>query len=167
MEIGRSNLDLELLRAVEPKDVSLSGQKDAFSVFYKLSDHQKITVHRSRQVADQQRFECYEFSGITIGSCESGDIQIGSTKAKYDVLEGDLVAITADTQTFGVSFFQVSNLKWLDNFSVGLFSTTHEYDWLTPVEDLASPFILDLVFNGKILGDAITVGPRIGLDIKY
>ena len=66
------------------------------------------------------------------------------------------MAITADTQTFGLSFFQVSNLKWLDNFSVGLFSTTHEYDWLTPVEDLASPFILGLVFNGKTLGDSIT-----------
>jgi hypothetical protein len=155
-EIGRSNLDLELARATEPKDVSLAGQKDTVSLFYKLSDHQRIALYGSRQGADQQRFECYDFSGITIGSCESGDIQIGSTNAKYDVLEGDLVAITADTQTFGVSFLQVSDLYWLDNFSVGLFSTTHEYDWLTPVEDLASPFILGLVFNRRTLGDAIT-----------
>ena len=155
-EIGRANLDLELVRSVEPIDVSLSGQKDTFSLFYKLSDYQKITLYGSRQSADQQRFECYDFSGITIGSCEAGDIQIGSTDAKYDFLEGDLVAITADTKTYGVSFSQVSDLRWLDSFSIGVFSTTHEYDWLTPVEDIASPFILGLVINEKTLGDAIT-----------
>ena len=155
-EIGRSNLDLELARAVEPKDVSLAGQKDTASLFYKLSDHQKITFHGSRQDTDDQRFECYDFSGIVIGSCNDGDIQIGSTNAKYDALEGDLVAISADTRTHGISFSQTTNSKWIDSFSVGVFSTTHEYDWLTPVEDLASPFILGLVFNGKTLGDAIT-----------
>ena len=155
-DIGRSNLDLELARAVEPKDVCLAGQKDTVSLFYKHSDHQRITLHGSHQDADQQRFECYDFSGITIGRCESGDIQIGSTNAKYDALEGDLVAISADTRTHGISFSQTTNSKWIDSFSVGIFSTTHEYDWLTPVEDLASPFILGLVFNGKTLGDAIT-----------
>mgnify|MGYP001497102252 CR=1 FL=1 len=154
-EIGQANLDLELIRSVEPIDVSLSGKKDTLSVFYKLSDYQKITLHGSRQGADQQRFECYDFSGITIGSCEAGDIQIGSTDAKYDFLDGDLVAITANTKTYGVSFFQVSDLRWLDSFSAGIFTTTHEYDWLTPVEDIASPFILGLVINDKTLGDAI------------
>lgn len=156
LAVGRSNLDLELLRAEEPKDVSLSAKKDAFFVFYKLSDQQKLTLSASRQVADEQRFECYDFSGITIGSCDDGDTQIGSTNAKYDVLEGDLVGISAASRTHGISFSQMTNSKWIDSFSVGIFSTTHEYDWLTPVEDLASPFILGLVFNGKILGDAIT-----------
>ncbi len=155
-EIGRANLDLELIRSVEPIDVSLSGKKDSFSVFYELSDYQTITLHGSRQGSEQQRFECYDFIGITIGSCEASDIQISSSKAKYDTLDGDLVAIAAETKTVGVSFFQATDLKWLDSFSVGIFSTTHEYDWLTPVEDLRSPFILGLVINGKTLGDAIT-----------
>ena len=155
-EVGRSNLDLELARAAEPKDVSLAGQKDTASLFYKLSDHQRITLHGSRQDADEQRFECYDFSGITIGSCENSDIQIGSTNPKYDALGGDLVAISAATRTHGISFSQMTNAKWIDSFSVGVFSTTHEYDWLTPVEDLDSPFILGLVFNEKTLGDAIT-----------
>jgi len=155
-EVGRSNLDLELARATEPKDISLAGQKDTVSLFYKLSDYQRITLHGSHQDTDDQYFECYDFSGITIGSCEAGDIQIGSTDAKYDFLEGDLVAITADTKTYGVSFSQVSDLRWLDSFSVGICTTIHEYDWLTPVEDIASPFILGLVINEKTLGDAIT-----------
>ena len=154
--VGRSNLDLDLVRSVEPIDVSLSAKKDSLTVFYKPSDYRKITLSVSRQAADQQRFACYDFSGITIGSCEAADIQVGSIKAKYDVLEGDLVGISADTKTIGISFSQVTNSRWLDYFSVGLFSTTHKYDWLTPVEDLASPFILGLVFNGKTLGDSIT-----------
>ena len=33
-EIGRANLDLELIRSVEPIDVSLSGKKDTLSLFY-------------------------------------------------------------------------------------------------------------------------------------
>ena len=160
LTVGRSNLDLELLRAVEPKDVSLSAKKDAFSVFYKLSDHQKLTLSASRQGAQEQRFECYDFTGITIGSCESGDIQIRSNNKKYDFLDGDLVSITADTETFGASFEQVTNSEWVDNFSAGIFSTTHQYDWLTPAEDLESPFILGLKFNGKILGEAITESLR-------
>ena len=153
--VGRSNLDLDLVRSVEPIDVSLSAKKDTLTVFHKPSDYRKITLSVSRQAADQQRFACYDFSGITIGSCEAADIQVGSAKAKYDVLEGDLVGISANTNTIGISFTQVTNSRWLDYFSVGLFSTTHEYDWLTPVEDLASPFILGLVFNGKTLGDSI------------
>jgi hypothetical protein len=153
---GRSNLDLDLVRSVEPIDVSLSAKNDTLTVFHKPSDYRKITLSVSRQTADQQRFACYDFSGITIGSCDDGDIPIGSTNAKYDALEGDLVAISAATKTNGISFSQTANSKWIDSFSVGIFSTTHEYDWLTPVEDLASPFILGLVFNGKTLGDAIT-----------
>ena len=154
--VGRSNLNLDLVRSVEPIDVSLSAKKDSLTVFHKPSDYRKITLSVSRQAADQQRFACYDFSGITIGSCEAADIQVGSIKAKYDVLEGDLVGINADTKTIGISFSQVTNSRWIDYFSVGLFSTTHEYDWLTPVEDLASPFILGLVLNGKTLGDSIT-----------
>ena len=154
--VGRSNLDLDLVRSVEPIDVSLSAKKDSLAVFYKPSDYRKITLSVSRQKADQQRFACYDFSGITIGSCEAADVQVGSIKPKYDVLEGDLVGISANTKTIGISFSQVTNSKWLDYFSVGLFSTTHDYDWLTPVEDLESPFILGLIFNGKTLGDSIT-----------
>ena len=156
LEIGRSNLDLDLVRSVEPIDVSLSAKKDFLTVFHKLSDYRKITLSVSRQGADQQRFACYDFSGITIGSCEAADVQVGSIKPKYDVLEEDLVGISANTKTIGISFSQVTNSRWLDYFSVGLFSTTHDYNWLTPVEDLESPFILGLVFNGKTLGDSIT-----------
>ena len=53
VELGRSSLDLELLRATEPKDVSLSAIKDSVSFSYKLSDDQKITLAMSQQEADE------------------------------------------------------------------------------------------------------------------
>lgn len=156
LEARRSNLDLNLVRSLEPKDVSLSADKDAFSLFYTISHHQKITLSLSEQKAKHQRFSCYNFSNITVGSCEGADFQVDNANEKYSVLKGDLVGISADAYSIGVSFSQQTDAKWLDSFSVGLYSTTHDYDWLTPVEDLSSPFILGLVFNGKQLGNAIT-----------
>lgn len=156
LEARHSNLDLNLLRPVEPKDVSLSADKDVVSFFYAISHHQKITLSLSEQKANQQRFSCYNFSNITVGSCEGADFQVDNATEKYSVLKGDLVGISADTSTIGVSFSQQADAKWLDSFSVGFYSTTHDYDWLTPVEDLSSPFILGLEFNGKRLGNAIT-----------
>ena len=154
--VGRSDFDMQLQRSVEPKDVSLSATEDFFSIFYKVSDDKKLGLSVIRQLADQQRFECYDFSGITLGPCQSGAIQLDGTNDKYDVLEGDLVGISAETISIGLSFQQQLDWVWLDDFTVGVFSTTHDYDWLTPIEDLASPFILGLKFNGKTLGDAIT-----------
>ena len=161
LELGRSSLDLELLRSTEPKDVSLSAIKDSVSFSYKLSDEQKITLAISQQEADEQRFECYGFAGITVGSCDASDIQINSSDAKYNDLEGDLVSIKAKTGTKGVTFYQSSNSIWTDYWSVGLLSTTHDYRWLSPVEDINSPFILGLMFGGVTLGEAINDALRI------
>ena len=108
----------------------------------------------SQQEADEQRFECYGFAGITVGSCDASDIQINSSDAKYNDLEGDLVSIKAKTGTKGVTFHQNSNSIWTDYWSVGLLSTTHDYRWLSPVEDINSTFILGLWFDGVTLGEA-------------
>lgn len=155
LEIKRSSFDLELLRSSEPIDVALSARKDSFSLSYKLSDGQKITLAGSRQEADQQRFKCYGFSGITVGSCDLSDIQINSSDERYDVLEGDLVGIDATTSSVGLMFHQQLDLSWFDHWSAGLTSTTHDYNWLTPVEDITSPFILGIKINKITLGDAI------------
>ena len=156
VEFERSNLNLELVRIVEPKDVSLSGKKTSILLNYKLSNYQKIILHRSTQKAAEQRFECYNFNGITLGSCESADIQIVSSDNKYEALNGYLISIDAKTKTFGLSFFQLTDSIWIDNFSLGFYSTTHDYNWITPVEDLTSPFILGLTFDGQTLGASIS-----------
>ena len=154
-QIDHDRLNLNLQRVVEPLDVSLSAHKDSFLIFYRLSDVTRVSFHLSQQIADPQRFECYYSAGITIGSCENSNVQVGSLNPKYDFLNGDLIAINADTESFGITISRSSDRKWLDSLSVGIFSTTHKYDWSTPLEDLVSPYILELVFNGNKLGDAI------------
>tara|TARA_B110000908_G_C10223745_1_gene436791 strand:- start:171 stop:1160 length:990 start_codon:yes stop_codon:yes gene_type:complete len=161
LEIGRSSLGLELLRATEPKDVSLFALKNWVSFSHTLSGDQKIILVMSQQEADEQRFECYGFAGITVGSCDASDIQITSSDGKYDYLEGDIVSIKAKTNSKGVSFYQNTNSIWADYWSVGLLSTTHDYRWLSPVEDIKSPFILGLMFDGTTLGEAINDALRI------
>ena len=90
-----------------------------------------------------------------MGNCTDSDIQISSTQSKYDRLDGSLIAISADTKTLGLNITQELDSSWLDAFSFGLASTKHEYDWLTPIEDIESPFILELMINGNRLGDVI------------
>jgi hypothetical protein len=155
LEVKRSSFDLELLRSSEPIDVALSARKDSVSLSYKLSDEQKFTLAMSQQEADEQRFECYGFAGITVGSCDASDIQINSSDERYDVLEGDLVGIDAKTSSVGLMFHQQLDLSWFDHWSAGLTSTTHDYNWLTPVEEITSPFILGIKINNITLGDAI------------
>ena len=153
--IGQSKLELDLLRSSEPKDVSLSADKVYLDLFYRLHDSRYLKFFFQQQKADEQKFDCYTFSTIILGNCTDSDIQISSTQSKYDRLDGSLVALSADTKTLGLNITQELDSFWLDALSIGLASTKHEYDWLTPIEDIESPFILDLMINGNRLGDVI------------
>jgi len=153
--VEKSELELDLQRSTEPKDVSLTAKKYFVEGFYRLTDSQKVSLFVQQQKANEQRFDCYSFSNITVGSCLNADIQIGSSNPKYDHLEGSLIAINGDTKTVGFEFEQQIQRTWLDSVSIGLSSTKHEYSWLTPIEDIQSPFLLNLVINGNTLGDVI------------
>ena len=153
--IGQSKLELDLLRSSEPKDVSLSANKVHLDLFYRFNDARYLKFSFQQQEADEQRFDCYTFSTIILGNCTDSDIQLSSTQSKYDRLHGSLIALDADTKTLGLNITQELDSFWLDAFSFGLASTKHEYDWLTPIEDIQSPFILDLMINGNRLGDMI------------
>ena len=155
MMIGQSKLELDLLRSSEPKDVSLSADKVHLDLLYQLHDSRYLKIFFQQQKADEQRFDCYTFSTIILGNCTDSDIQISSTQSKYDQLDGSLIALSADTKTLGLNITQELDSSWLDAFSFGLASTKHEYDWLTPIEDIQSPFILGLMINGNRLGDVI------------
>jgi hypothetical protein len=71
-------------------------------------------------------------------------------------LDGALIAFSAATSTIGIEYRQLVDWRWLDEVSVGAYSTRHDYDWLSPVEDFQSPFLLGLTINGALLGDALS-----------
>ena len=155
ISLANSDLSLNLQRSSEPIDVSLDANKQIVTFFYKINEDLKINLIHEDQSANQQQFSCYSFSGITIGSCNSSDIQIGTNNPKYDVLGENLIVIDADTATKGIRLDYKIDSFLLDNISIGLLSTKHTYDWLSPLEDIQSPFIRDLVINGVVLGDAL------------
>ena len=155
ISLAHSDLSLNLQRSSEPIDVSLDANKQIVTFFYKINEDLKINLIHENQSANQQQFSCYSFSGITIGSCNSSDIQIGTNNPKYDVLGENLIVIDADTATKGIRLDYKIDSFLLDNISIGLLSTKHNYDWLSPLEDIESPFIRGLVINGVVLGEAL------------
>ncbi len=154
--IESSDLVLNLSRLSEPKDVSLKAKTLGVSASFSISDTQKLNVHIKEQKADQQRFNCYSAMNIVLGDCASADIEIASNKPKYDHLDGALIEVSAATSTIGIEYSQFVDWRWLDEVSVGAYSTRHDYDWLSPMEDFQSPFLLGLTINGVVLGDALS-----------
>ena len=74
--IGKSDLELELLRNTEPKDVSLDVTTDEVDLYYYLGENAYLQLGFSNQKPVDQIFNCYGFGSLTIGSCEDSDIQI-------------------------------------------------------------------------------------------
>tara|TARA_Y100000748_G_C15439214_1_gene466496 strand:- start:74 stop:1102 length:1029 start_codon:yes stop_codon:yes gene_type:complete len=155
ISLAHSDLSLNLQRSSEPIDVSLDANKQIVTFFYKINEDLKINLIYENQSADQQQFSCYSFSGITLGSCDSSDIQIGTNNPKYDVLGENFIAIDADTSTKGVRLDYKTDSFLIDDISIGFLSTEQTYNWLSPLEDIESPFIRGLVINGVVLGDAL------------
>ena len=153
--IGQSELNMDLLRSSEPKDVSLSTDKVHLDLFYRLHDSQYLLFSFQQQKADEQVFDCYSLNNITLGNCDTSDLEISSTNPQYDYLNGSLLAISGETKSIGLDLTQELEFFWLDKLLIGVTSTKHEYDWLTPLEEIKSPFILGLVINENSLEQMI------------
>ena len=153
--IGKSDLELELLRSTEPKDVSLDVTTDEIDLYYYLNENSYLQLGFSNQKPVDQIFNCYGFGSLTIGSCEDSDIEISSTNPIYQDLNGALISLSAETKSYSFSYIKELSGVFLQEASLGITSTEHIYDWKTPIEDISSPFLLGLSFEGETLGDLI------------
>ena len=150
-----NEIDLTLQRSSEPKDVSLFTAKDGFELGYIFQNDDYLYVLASKQNADQQLFNCYEFSTFILGSCDSANLQISSANPKYDSLGNNIVSINASTKSYGVGYKKHFNNFWVESAAVEFVKTSYEYNWLSPLEDIKSPFLLNLTIEGVTLGDAL------------
>jgi len=150
-----NEIDLTLQRSSEPKDVSLFAAKDGFELGYIFQNDNYFYVIASKQNADQQLFNCYEFSTFILGSCDSANLQISSANPKYDSLGNNIVSINASTKSYGVGYKKHFNNFWVESAAVEFVKTSYEYNWLSPLEDIKSPFLLNLTIEGVTLGDAL------------
>ena len=150
-----NEIDLTLQRSSEPKDVSLLTIKDGLELGYIFQNDDYLYVLASKQNADQQLFNCYEFSTFILGSCDSANLQISSANPKYDSLGDNIVSIDASTKSYGVGYKKHFNNFWIESTAIEFVKTSYEYNWLSPFEDIKSPFLLNLTIEGVTLGDAL------------
>jgi hypothetical protein len=150
-----SELDLTLQRSSEPKDVSLNAKKKGFDLGYVLKNGDYLYLFTSKQHADPQSFNCYEFSGFVIGSCVAANLQVSSTNSLYESLGNNIISINALTKNYGVGYQKYFNNFWVKSTLIELTNTSYSYDWLSPLEDIQSPFLLNLKVDDITLGDAL------------
>lgn len=146
---------LNLYRSTEPKDISLFAKKKMFSLGYLLNDRDHIYAMSSKQLAMAQSFNCYEFSSITLGFCDTADFEISSSNSKYDSLGNNVIKISGSTENFGLGYHKSYDDFWFESVSLEYIKTSYSYDWISPLEDIKSPFLLNLTFDGVLLGDAL------------
>ena len=155
-KIYSNEIELNLERATEPKNVTLNAKKDGGSIGYNINDKNLVYISYANQVADPQVFSCYEFSGFILGGCDNASFIISSSNPKYDNLGSNIISINGDTNTFSIGYTRFINNFWLNSISFDIAQTKYNYNWLSPIEDIQSPFLLNLTINGNNLGDAIT-----------
>ena len=151
----RNNLELNLIRDTEPKNLSLIAEKENFGIGFMLNNSNAFYLVTSKQVADEQSFNCYGFNSITLGSCASADFQLSSQNTKYSGLGSNIISIEGNTKTFGIGVKKYIDNFWFDSVNFEVNKTSYDYDWLSPIEDISSSFLLNMNFNGVLLGDAI------------
>jgi len=154
-----ASTDLSLTRFTEPKDVSLLANKKSYKAGYYFRSNYLYLIS-SYQKADQQSFECYTFNTITIGSCKDSDLQISSDNPLYSSLGNKIIQISGQSKTNGIGIQRYINDFWISSFSIEALSTDYNYSWLSSLEEITSPFLLNLTISGTRLGDALDSGFR-------
>ena len=150
-----SEMNLKLLRTAEPKNVSLNADKQGFKIGYELKNRDYLYLLGSKQTANPQLINCYEFSTFILGDCDSANLQISSTNPKYDTLENNIFSINGSTKSYGVGYKREFNKLWIESTVIELINTSYKYNWLSPLEDIGSPFLLNLTIGGIALVDAL------------
>lgn len=151
-----SEIDLQLQRATEPKDVALYANKKIAKFGYQFNDRHYLYLVSLEQSADPQAFNCYQFSTFILGSCNQADLQISSSNPKYEILGDNIISIAGSTEAYGIGYQRNFNNFWISSSKIEIINTDYSYNWLSPLEDIKSPFLLNLSIDGVVLGDALS-----------
>ena len=151
-----SDINLKLERDTEPKEASLFADKDEFTLGYYLDQESFLYFKTSKQDAETQKFDCYQFSSYIIGSCNKANLQINSTNEKYEILEDNIIAISGSTKSNGIGYQRNYDSFWIQKSYIEFLKTTYNYEWLSPLEDIKSPLLLNFDIGGVKLGDALS-----------
>lgn len=150
-----SEIDLTLKRSSEPVDVSLNAKQLLSKLSYKINSDLMIYAKTNRQDATDQKFNCYSFNELIIGSCPNASINITSSNPKYNVLGENLVLVTGDISSIAFGFKKFLDNKFINDIDLSFEQVNHDFDWLSPIEDISSPILLGLDIGDRTLGEEI------------
>ena len=154
-EIESKEIDLSLKRSNEPIDVSLNAKKLLSKLSYKINSDLMIYVKKYSQDATDQRFNCYSFNELIIGSCPNASISITSSNPKYEVLGESLVMVTGEVSSITLGFKKFFDNDFISDIDLSYEQVDHKFDWLSPIEDISSPTLLGLDVGDSTLGEEI------------
>ena len=153
--VGRSEFDLKVLRATEPKELKLSAEKKIYELFYFFSPQSAISIASKNQLSDRQFIDCYSFGSLVIGSCASADLIISNSNSEYQKLNGSILLIDGQNSSKALNYNVAIDSFIADEFALGLEQTKNQYFWITPMEGITSNFILNINIEGESLGNVI------------
>ena len=152
----QSNFELNLIRPIQPKIVNLKASSTLNELIYTINSSNAVSLSYKKQDADQQRFDCYTFSSLTIGYCEDARISISNTKEKYKSLNNStLMSINGSNEEIKINYFKAVESIFMDEFKIYISSSKNSFDWLSPIEELQTGFIANLSFNGVKIGSLV------------
>ncbi|MDC1401405.1 hypothetical protein N8349_03095 [Gammaproteobacteria bacterium] len=102
--VARSEFELNVARASEPKKVTLSAEKNKYEVFYFLSPQSALSLAIKDQVADRQFIDCYSFGSMVIGTCDSSDLIISNSNPQYSDLNGSILLIDGSNESMALTY---------------------------------------------------------------
>ena len=153
--LGRSEFELNVVRAAEPKSVKLLADKKTYELFYFLSPNSAISFASKNQLSDRQFIDCYSFGSLVVGSCASADLIISNSNAEYQKLNGSLLLIDGQNESRALNYILAIDSFIADEFALGFEQTRNQYFWITPLEGITSNFILNINVEGGPLGSLI------------
>lgn len=152
----QSNFELNLIRPIHPKNVDLKATSKFNELIFTLNSSSALSIAYKEQSADEQRFNCYTFSSLTLGYCDEATFSISNSKEKYKTLNNDtLMLINASNEELKINYYQALNSILIDEFIIYLASSKNSFDWLSPIEELQLGFFSNLSFKGSTVGSIV------------
>jgi hypothetical protein len=147
--------DLKAMRSSHPKEINSSVRMQGFKIGYQISPKNILVYKYQRHKVDDQFFDCYQKAEIIIGSCEESNLNISSTNNKYQILNGNLIFLEGKSKLYSLNLHREIKTLFLDSIILSFQNQISKFNWLTPLEDIRSPVILNATINNIRVGDVI------------
>lgn len=153
--LNKNNFQGEGVRSSYPKRLSSKIISKEFLLSYELNNTFDINFNFGNSKTSPEFFDCYQNGSLIIGGCDEANFRINSDLEKYEILGSNLLFIEGKSKKIGLEVIHKSAGILFDEYSYGFSIKNTKFNWLSPIEDIDSPVILNSVINGIRVGSTI------------